>query len=106
MSDLEERVEQLEQEVDRIKQRNRKVERDKAWETSWSRRVLITVLTYLVIVVYFVSAGMQDPFTGAVVPAVAFVLATATLPWFKRLWLRQVHEHIHPLEEADTGAGE
>jgi hypothetical protein len=35
-------------EIDEIKERNRRVELDKAWETSVTRRVAIMTLTYLV----------------------------------------------------------
>lgn len=38
MNDLEKRVEAIEE-------RNKRVETDKAWETSWTRRICIMVLT-------------------------------------------------------------
>jgi len=34
----------LEKEVTDIKARNKRVEADKAWETSWSRKIVIAVL--------------------------------------------------------------
>ena len=42
----------LEKEIEQIKERNKRVELDKAWETSWARRICIMVLTYIVVVVY------------------------------------------------------
>ncbi len=35
----------LEQRVQELEARNKRVEADKAWETSWARRVAIAVLT-------------------------------------------------------------
>ena len=48
MSDLR----SIEERLSSIEERNRRVEADKAWETSWTRRLLIAVLTYGVIAVY------------------------------------------------------
>ena len=42
----------LEQEIEQIKQRNRRVELDKKWETSGTRKICICVLTYIVVVIY------------------------------------------------------
>lgn len=78
----------VEKEIKQIKERNRRVERDKAWETSWTRRVLIAVLTYVVIVLFFFSARLPKPFVNAIVPTLGFVLSTLTLRWVKKLWQR------------------
>ncbi|MEK6924178.1 MAG: hypothetical protein AABW54_02985 [Candidatus Micrarchaeota archaeon] len=80
-------LEQLEKEVRSIKERNACVERDKAWETSWARRATLFLLTYAAIAIYFHAAGLPQPFVNAVVPALAFVISTLTLPFFKRIWL-------------------
>ena len=42
----------LEKEIKEIKERNKRVELDKKWETSWTRRICIMVLTYIIVVVY------------------------------------------------------
>lgn len=78
----------LEKEVEQIKERNRRVEADKAWETSWTRRLLIAVLTYIVIVLFFYAASLPKPFVNAIVPTVGFVLSTLTVPVVKRIWLK------------------
>ena len=44
---------ELENELNQIKERNKKVELNKAWEISWTRKICIAVLTYLVIVLFF-----------------------------------------------------
>lgn len=78
----------IQKEIDQIKARNKRVEADKAWETSWSRKVLILLLTYAVIVTFFFFAGLQKPLLNAIVPSLAFVISTLTIPFFKRLWLK------------------
>lgn len=42
----------LEKEINEIKARNKRVELDKAWETSFTRKICICVLTYVVVVLY------------------------------------------------------
>lgn len=78
----------IEKEIDEIKERNKRVEKDKAWETSWTRRILIAVLTYIVIVVFFYFAGLPNPLLNSIVPAAAFVVSTLTLGFFKKRWLK------------------
>ncbi len=67
----------------------------KAWETSWERKAIIALLTYVVIVLFFISAKLPDPFANAVVPTVAFVLSTASLPFFKDQWLKHKQVFAH-----------
>ena len=42
----------LEERIKRIEERNKRVEIDKAWETSWTRRICICVLTYIIVILY------------------------------------------------------
>lgn len=43
---------ELEKEIIKIKERNKKVELDKKWETSWTRKICICILTYIVVIIY------------------------------------------------------
>ena len=85
-------IDALKREIDSIKERNRRVEADKAWETSMSRKVMVAILTYIVIVSFFFVAGLPDPLVNSVVPALAFVLSTLTLSVFKKVWVRRVYK--------------
>ncbi len=76
----------FEKEINLIKERNKKVELDKAWETSLSRRGLLTLFTYLAIGFYLQAINVPLPWLNAIVPAIAFMLSTLTLPFFKKLW--------------------
>ena len=84
-------IEDLVSEIDKIKERNRKVEADKAWETSWTRRIIVSTLTYFVIVLFFFFAGVVNPFVNSIVPTIAFVLSTASLPFLKKYWLKYIY---------------
>jgi len=77
----------IEKEIEKIKQRNKRVEIDKAWETSWIRKILIAILTYIVVVLFFYFAELPRPFVNSIVPSLAFLLSTITLSFFKRLWV-------------------
>jgi len=70
-----------------IERRNKKVELANAWETSWTRRLIITFLTYITIVLFFFIAGLPKPFINSLVPTAGFVLSTLSLPFFKKLWI-------------------
>ena len=58
----------------RVQERNRRVELDKAWETSKTRKVSIAVLTYFVMVLVMYSLKMDSPFIGAIIPTLGFTL--------------------------------
>ncbi|MBI2101048.1 hypothetical protein HYT53_00370 [Candidatus Woesearchaeota archaeon] len=78
----------LEEKIRQIEERNKKVEMDKAWETSMARRFLLLLFTYLVIGFYLQAINIPRPWLNSIVPAVAFMLSTLTLPFFKELWLK------------------
>jgi hypothetical protein len=82
----------IEERLTTIEERNARVEADKAWETSWTRRGLLVVFTYLAIGIYMWAIGVTAPWLNAIVPAVGFLLSTLTLPIFKKLWLQQYGE--------------
>jgi len=78
----------LEKRVEDIEKRNERVEVDKTWETSWTRRILLIIFTYLAIGLYLQAIGVLQPWLNAIVPAVAFMLSTLTLPYFKKVWIK------------------
>jgi hypothetical protein len=82
-------IKDLEKRVKDIEERNKRVEGDKAWETSALRKGLIVVLTYIFAVLYLKVADTTNPFFGAVVPTVGFYLSTQTLSVIKRKWLEK-----------------
>lgn len=85
-------VEEFQKDIAEIKARNKRVEADKAWEESWTRKIIIFLLTYIVIVVFFFVAELPEPFANAIVPAMAFVLSTLTVPVVKSYWVKHVRK--------------
>jgi len=79
----------LAKEIELLKQRNARVEADKEWEISLTRRSVIALGTYVFSAILFVLIKAADPFLAALVPTCAYVLSTLTLPFFKKLWKRQ-----------------
>ena len=79
-------IKQLEKEIELLKARNRRVELDKLWETSYTRRVLIAIFTFLSIGIYLWVIGVNNPWLNAIIPTIGFTLSTLSLPWFKEIW--------------------
>lgn len=83
------KLQNLEKRIKRIERRNKKVEADKAWEVSYTRRILLILFTYLSIGFYLSAIKVTNPWLNAIVPSVGFLLSTLTLPFFKNLWLNK-----------------
>ncbi len=84
---MEDNLKELEKRIIDIENRNRRVEGDKAWETSNLRKILILILTYIFAVLYLKIADTTNPFLGAVVPCAGFFISTQTLNIIKNKWL-------------------
>lgn len=74
------------QEIAAIKERNRRVEADKGWETSWTRRLFIAGMTYLIATLWLRIIGENSVWLKAVVPTAGYVLSTLSLPFVKKRW--------------------
>lgn len=84
-------IEELEVEVNKIKDRNQRVETDKKWETSWTRRICIAVLTYIVVVAYsYLISKSANIFLSSVVPVMGFLLSTLSLKAIRKIWEKNV----------------
>ena len=82
MSDID-----YKKEIEAIKARNKRVETDKAWETSWTRRICIMVLTYVVVVLYSMTiAQISNVWLSSLVPVMGFTLSTLSLGLIRKLW--------------------
>ena len=64
-------LEELEREIKTIKERNKRVELDKKWETSTTRKICICILTYIVVVVYsYIVRNYDNIFLSSLVPVI------------------------------------
>ena len=78
----------LEKEINLIKERNKRVETDKAWETSWERLLLISAILYITALIFMIIIGVQNVLFAALVPVLGFALSNQSLPVVKRWWLK------------------
>ena len=72
-------MENIQKEIELLKQRNKRVEADKAREISRARKFIILTLTYIVIVIFFYTAELPKPRINAIVPTLGFILSTLGL---------------------------
>lgn len=86
---MEERIKILEQEIAAVKERNRRVETDKAWETSDFRIFSITAITYIIAAAVLYFIGAKNFLSAAAVPAIGYWLSMRSLPFVKRRWIKK-----------------
>ena len=78
---------ELKMEIEKIKERNKKVELDKAWETSFVRRLCICILTYVVVVIYsIITKNVTNIWISSLVPVIGFTLSTLSLKVVRKMW--------------------
>lgn len=82
-------LKELEEEILKIKERNKKVELDKAWETSWIRRICIMALTYIIVIIYsYLIRNNNNIWLSSLVPVIGFTLSTLSLKLVRKIWER------------------
>ena len=84
---MEKELEELKKEIQEIKVRNKRVELDKKWETSYLRKICIAVLTYIVVICYTVlTSKISNVFLSSLVPVIGFTLSTLSLNVIRKIW--------------------
>ena len=77
----------LEERIKNIEERNKKVELDKKWETSWTRKVCIMILTYIVVITYsYIVRNYDRILLSSLVPVIGFTLSTLSLKVVRKIW--------------------
>ena len=77
----------IEEENKKIQERNKRVERDKTWETSGVRKISICILTYIVVVIYsYLVKKWDNIFLSSFVPVIGFTLSTLSLKVVRNSW--------------------
>ena len=83
----------IEKEIKQIKTRNARVELDKKWETSWTRKLCICALTYIVVVIYSITIQqVSNVFLSSLVPVIGFTLSTLSLGFVRNIWERKINK--------------
>lgn len=83
-------IDQLKKEIEQIKKRNNRVELEKAWETSWVRRIAIVSLTYIVMILVFTIINVEKPFINAIIPTMGYFLSTLSMSFIEKKWKKKV----------------
>lgn len=77
----------IEKEIKEIKERNKKVEMNKALEISLTRRICIMILTYIVVIIYsYLIKNVDNVFLSSLVPVIGFTLSTLSLNLVRKVW--------------------
>lgn len=84
---MDDRIKILEKEVEMIRERNSRVEADKAWEVSWARRMFIAASTYFIAGIWLVVIEDTFPWLKAFVPVAGYLLSTLSLLFIKSWWI-------------------
>lgn len=83
----------IEERVKNIEDRNKRVEKDKAWETSNTRKICIMVLTYIVVISYsYLIREYNYILLSSLVPVIGFTLSTVSLKFIRKIWERKVYK--------------
>ncbi|MSU54802.1 MAG: hypothetical protein EXS48_03170 [Candidatus Staskawiczbacteria bacterium] len=82
----------IENEINLIKERNQKVEADKAWETSAFRIASLVVMTYIVTSIVFYAIGVNNFLVSALIPTVGYYLSTLSIPFLKKWWIEKIYK--------------
>lgn len=77
----------IQKQLQAIESRNRRVEMDKAWEVSVTRRAFIAFVTYLTAALFLWLIGDSLPFLKSLVPTGGYILSSLSLPWLKKRWI-------------------
>ncbi len=75
------------QSIEDILKRNGRVELDKAWEVSYTRRAIIAFITYVTACLFLQVTGNESPFINALIPLGGYLFSTLSLPTVRGLWL-------------------
>lgn len=84
---MENKIKELENKITEIEKRNKRVELDKSWETSWTRKICIMILTYIVVIIYsYVIRESNNILLSSLVPVIGFTLSTLSLKIVRNIW--------------------
>ncbi len=82
-------MDNLEQRVKNIEERNHRVEADKAWELSKTRALFIASATYVLVVIFMILTKGEHPFLNALVASIGYLVSSATYGVIKKQWLKR-----------------
>lgn len=77
--------------IKKIEERNKRVELDKSWETSWTRKICIIILTYIIVITYsYLIREYNYVLLTSLVPVIGFTLSTLSLKAVRKIWEKNI----------------
>lgn len=86
---LEQELKEFKIEIEKIKTRNKRVEADKAWETSKTRTAFIAAVTFVLVFVFLNFSGGERPLLNALIAVVGYWISTESYGILKNWWLKK-----------------
>jgi len=84
---MDNKTKELEKKINEIEKRNKRVELDKKWETSYTRKICIMILTYLIVISYsYLVRNNNNIFLSSLIPVMGFGLSTLSLKIIRKIW--------------------
>ena len=80
------KLDNLEKRILYIEERNKKVEKDKRWETSKIRIIFICIITYIVAIFFMKTVNTKNVLFSALIPVIGFYLSTQSLSLVRKIW--------------------
>ena len=81
----------LEERIKKIEERNKRVELDKSWETSWTRKICIIILTYIIVITYsYLIREYNYVLLTSLVTVIGFTLSTLSLKAVRKIWEKNI----------------
>ncbi len=77
----------LEKRVAAIEARNQRVELDKAWEVSWTRKLVLFCIIFLLTFLFLLLIRDDRALGNALLAAVGIFLSTLTISYLKTWWI-------------------
>lgn len=88
---------ELEEKTKKIEERNKRVELDKRWETSWTRKIFIMILTYIIVIIYsYLVRSYNNILLSSLVPVIGFLLSTLSLKGIRKIWESKICKGDRP----------
>ena len=84
-------MEEVKKEIEKIKLRNKRVELDKKWETCITRRILICILTFIVVVCYTYATKKIDNIFLSSLVSNWILLSTLSLKGIRKIWEKYIN---------------
>ena len=81
-------IQEITEQLNQINERNKRVELDKSWEVSFTRRLFISLVTYIVASIWLWNINEPNFLLKAIVPTVGYILSTLSIPQLKKIWIK------------------